>query len=145
MGSVAPNELQVMLQQLGQLLRVARSCQPNFAHLSLGAKMPRLRNRLMRINQENGSLADELNMYTRQYGRREEETIQAELYPTSNQMDWNEELEVCERGTISLMNAFESVMQHRCLMAFPELYKNLHQHREQASDNLNWLRAMRTA
>ncbi|MDQ1089449.1 MULTISPECIES: hypothetical protein [unclassified Siphonobacter] len=142
MGTTAPNELRVLVQSLSQLVRAARECQSKYAHLSHEAKMPRLRQRLSRMNVENECLADELHRYTRQYGIQEEE--ETEVVAASPAMDWDEELDGCESGTVSILNAFESVMEHRCLTAFPELYKTLTKRREYMSENLSWLRNIRT-
>ncbi len=142
MGTTAPNELRVLVQSLGQLVRAARECQSKYAQLSLEAKLPRLRQRLSRMNVENECLADELARYTRQYGMPEDE--EQELVVASPGMDWDEELDGCESGTVSILNAFESVMEHRCLAAFPELYKSLTQRQAYMSENLSWLRNIRT-
>lgn len=144
MGTTAPNELRIFVQSLGLLVRAARECRSKYAHLSLEAKLPKLKQRLSRINVENECLADELNRYTSQYGVNADDE-EMEVQAVMPGMDWDEELAGCESGTISILNAFESVMEHRCLAAFPELNKSLRQRREFMSENLNWLRMVRTA
>ncbi|MBO9639901.1 MAG: hypothetical protein J7576_17150 [Siphonobacter aquaeclarae] len=130
-----------MLSAVGQVVRAAKACQPNYAHLLLQIQVPRLKDRFVWINSENRHLSDELDVYTRQYGSSAVEAGEI----AGESLGWDEELALCERQTRSLLEACESVLRHQCLNLFPELFQHMTRRRDFVRENLRWLQNLRAA
>lgn len=130
-----------MLSAVGQVVRAAKACQPNYTHLLLQVQFPRLKDRFVWMNSENRHLSEELDVYTRQYGS----APVAEAGAVDTSLEWDEELALCERQTRSLLEACESVLRHQCLNLFPELFQHMMRRRDFVRENLRWLQHLRAA